>query len=45
MVSVQRLDAAGHLLRVLLLYRERYFSAQQHSSPRGEAHILETNQH
>ena len=43
-ISVQLLDAAGQLLRVLFLDREGHISAQPHYVPRAEALILASNQ-
>jgi hypothetical protein len=43
-ISVQLLDAAGQLLRVLFLDREGHISAQPHYLPREEALILAANQ-
>lgn len=43
-ISVQLLDAAGHLLRVLFLDREGHISALPHYVPREEALILAANQ-
>jgi hypothetical protein len=43
-ISVQLLDAAGQILRVLFLDREGHISAQPHYLPRGEALILAANQ-
>jgi len=39
-ISVQLLDAAGQLLRVLFLDREGHISSQPHYVPREEALIL-----
>ena len=43
-ISVQLLDAAGQLLRVLFLDREGHISSQPHYVPREEALILAANQ-
>ena len=43
-ISVQLLDAAGQLLRVLFLDREGHISAQPHYVPREQALILAANQ-
>jgi hypothetical protein len=43
-ISVQLLDVAGQLLRVLFLDREGRISAQPHYLPREEALILAANQ-
>ena len=43
-ISVQLLDAAGQLLRVLFLDREGHISSQPHYLPREEALILAANQ-
>jgi hypothetical protein len=43
-ISVQLLDAAGQLLRVLFLDREGHISGQPHLLPREEALILAANQ-
>jgi hypothetical protein len=43
-ISVQLLDAAGRLLRVLFLDREGHISSQPHFVPREEALILAANQ-
>jgi hypothetical protein len=43
-VSVNLVDAAGKLLRVLCLDREGHISAQPHYVPRAEAMILASNQ-
>ena len=42
-ISVQLLDGAGQLLRVLFLDREGHISAQPHYLPREEALILAAN--
>jgi hypothetical protein len=42
-ISVQLLDAAGQLLRVLFLDREGHISSQPHYLPREEALILAAN--
>ena len=43
-ISVQLLDAAGRLLRVLFIDREGHISSQPHYLPREEALILAANQ-
>ena len=43
-ISVQLLDAAGQLLRVLFLDREGHISSQPHYLPREEALVLAANQ-
>jgi len=43
-ISVHLLGAAGQLLRVLFLDRERHIIAQPHSVPCEEALIVATNQ-
>ena len=43
-ISVQLLDTAGQLLRVLFLDREGHISAQPHYVPREQALILAANQ-
>jgi hypothetical protein len=43
-ISVQLLDAAGRLLRVLFLDREGHISSQPHYLPREEALVLVANQ-
>jgi len=43
-ISVQLLDAAGRLLRVLFLDQEGHISSQPHYLPREEALILAANQ-
>jgi hypothetical protein len=43
-ISVQLLDAAGRLLRVVFLDREGHICAQPHYLPREEALILAANQ-
>jgi len=43
-ISVQLLDAAGQLLRVLFLDREGHISSQPHYLPREQALILAANQ-
>jgi len=44
-ISVQLLDAAGQLLRLLLLDREGHISAELHYVPREQALILASNRH
>jgi hypothetical protein len=43
-ISLQLLDHAGHLLRVLFLDREGHISAEPHYLPRTEALLLAANQ-
>ena len=43
-VSIQLLDAAGQLLRVLFLDLEGHITAQPHDVPRSETLILAANQ-
>jgi len=43
-ISVQLLDTAGRLLRMLFLDREGHISSQPHYLPREEALILAGNQ-
>ncbi len=43
-ISVQLLDTAGRLLRVLFLDREGHISSQPHYLPREETLILAANQ-
>ena len=43
-ISVQLLDAAGQLLRVLFLDREGHMGSRPHCLPREEALVLAANQ-